>query len=142
MATLGSRINLLVTLLCAVVAGYLLWQFLTIYVNAFRLQDAVSAIAYRAMEVPRPSDDLRQSVLGAAELLHLPVKPRGVEVFLINRGQPLIDVYYGEPMDLIVKNTYVRCHVNNVTVNIWFSDQSPEAEWKEKGRAATTRKRT
>lgn len=130
-----------VTVLVALVAGYLLWQFLTIYVNAFRFQDTVSSIAYRANEVPRTPDDLRQSVLGAASLLHLPVNKRGVQVFMITTTLPQIDVYYGQPMDLIFMTTYVRCHVNNETVNIWFSNQAEEPEAKETPRAAPSRKR-
>lgn len=142
MATLGSRINLGVTLLATILAGYFLWQFLAIYIDAFRFQDAVSGIAYRATEVPRPPEDLRQSVLGAAQLLHLPVNPRGVQVFMVTQSNPEIDVYYGEPMDLIVTKTYVRCHVNNANVNIWFSNQPPEQVQKESPRKPTPHKRT
>lgn len=142
MATLSSRINVAVTTLAALLAGYLLWQFLTIYVNAFRFQDAVSSICYRAAEVPRRPEDLRQSVLGAAMLLHLPVTPRGVQVFMVRRDLPQIDVYYGQPMNLVLTTTYVRCHVNIESVNIWFSSQPPEKEEKGTARAPAARKRT
>ena len=142
MASVGSRVNVAVTFLVALVAGYLLWQFLTIYVNAFRFQDTVSSIAYRANEVPRLPEDLRQSVLGAATLLHLPVNKRGVQIFMITKTMPQIDVYYGQPMDLLLTTTYVRCHINNETVNIWFSSQQAEPVAKETPRAAPSRKRT
>lgn len=142
MATLKSRINVGVTLLVAIVAVYFLWQFLAIYVNAFRFQDAVSGIAFRAMEVPTRPEEIRQSVMGAATLLGLPVQPRSIQVFMITREQPQIDVYYGEKLDLILSNTFARCHVNNQTVDIWFSQKPPELVEKETPRVAPPRKRT
>lgn len=128
MGTVVSRINFAVTLIGAVLAGYILWQFLTIYANAFRFQDAVSSIAYRSLEVQKTPQEIRENVLAAAAILHLPVKKSDVDVYVAGNRLPEINIRYAQPIDLLFATTYMRCQVGVKTVHIWFSSKPDEQE--------------
>lgn len=131
MRSLVSRINFAVTLLAAVLAGYILWQFLTIYANAFRFQDAVGSIAYRSTEVQKTPQEIREHVLAAAAILHLPVKKNNVDVYVAGNQVPQINVRYAQPIDLLLATTYMSCQVGVNTVHLWFSSKPEEQEETE-----------
>lgn len=140
MASLTSRINFAVTFLGAVLAGYILWQFLTIYANAYRLQDAVNSVALRGSESQKPAEELREHVLGAASILHLPVQKKNVGVFVVANQVPQVTVRYEQRVDLLFAKTYVRCQVNVSTVDLWFASKPESEEDKEATAGEATRK--
>lgn len=142
MAPITSRINFGVTLLGAVIAGYILWQFLTIYANAYRLQDAVNSIAFRGSESQSRAEELREHVLGAASILHLPVQKKNVDVFVGSNQVPQVTVRYEQPVDLLFAKTYVRCQVNVSTVNLWFASKPEAEEDKEATAGEASRKQS
>ena len=141
MASITARINFAVTLLGAVLAGYILWQFLTIYANAYRFQDAVRSIGFRGGETQQHAEELREHVLGAASILHLPVQKNNVAVFVTGDQVPQITVRYEQPVDLLFAKTYIRCQVNVTTVHLWFSSKPEADEDKEATLGHAVRKR-
>ncbi|MCU1309266.1 MAG: hypothetical protein JWO20_391 [Candidatus Angelobacter sp.] len=97
-----GRIKKLVSLLIFLVAVYLGWTLVPIYLASYQFQDSLVTLAKfsAAGVVPRTDDQLREDVLKKAKELDVPLTPEAIK---INREGPQAEISadYTVVVDLI-----------------------------------------
>jgi hypothetical protein len=97
-----GRIKKLVSLLVFLVAVYMGWTLVPIYLASYQFQDALVTIAKFSVTgvVPRTDDQMREDVLKKAKELDIPVTPEAIKISHAG-PQPEISVDYTVVVDLV-----------------------------------------